>query len=130
MSDQINELGMRRNFLEEQLQQLDFQLQELFRVKEGIEEINDLKAGQEILVPLGAGVFTKAEVKTGKLLMNVGSQIVIEKEGGDAGKLVTDQIAQLEQVKQQMVLEMTNIQQTMQMMQMQGQHQCDENCEH
>lgn len=114
----MQELGTRMKFLEEQMQKLEQQLQELANVKETVEEISNVEAGKDLLIPLGAGVFIRAKVKeTDKVVMNVGSSVVVEKDIRDASQLVSNQLIALEEVKEKMTAELANLQQTLQFMQ-------------
>jgi prefoldin alpha subunit len=118
MNEQMQELGTRMKFLEEQMQKLEQQLQELANVKETVEEISNVEAGKDLLIPLGAGVFIRAKVKeTDKVVMNVGSAVVVEKDIKDASQLVSHQLESLEEVREKMTAELANIKQTMQFMQ-------------
>tara|TARA_Y100000310_G_C20529496_1_gene737708 strand:+ start:313 stop:681 length:369 start_codon:yes stop_codon:yes gene_type:complete len=122
MNEQIQELGQRMKFLEQQLEQLQHQANELEQVRDSVEEMAKAGEGQELLIPLGAGVFTKAKVSDNKkVLMNVGSKVVVEKDLASAKVLVEGQMAELDKIKEQMTQEMTNIGQQLQMMQLQAQ---------
>mgnify|MGYP001268393807 CR=1 FL=1 len=118
MNEQMQELGTRMKFLEEQMQKLEQQLQELANVKATVDEISKVDTGKALLIPLGAGVFVRANVKdTDKVVMNVGSSVVVEKDIKDASTLVSNQIQSLEEVKEKMTAELANVQQTLQFMQ-------------
>lgn len=114
----MEELGMRMKFLEQQMMQLDQQLQELESVRDSIEEIEKSEEGQDMLIPLGAGVFIEGQVRNcKKVRMNVGAGAVVEKNVQDAKKLVEEQINALENVRAKMTEEGSNISQGLQMMQ-------------
>jgi prefoldin alpha subunit len=119
-NNELEELGSRLKYLEKQMDQLIHQLQELEIVKDGIKDIANSKIGNEILVPIGAGVFAKATLKdSDKVLMNVGSQIVVEKSSVDAEKLVADQIGELDQIKDKMQGELASLSNQIQLLQIQ-----------
>jgi len=118
MDEQLQELGMRMKFLEQQMMQQDQQLQELTSVRDSIEEISKGAEGQEMLIPLGAGVFVKGVLKDCKTVkMNVGAGAVVEKSFLDAKRLVEEQIEALENVREQMTDEGSKLSQNMQVMQ-------------
>ncbi|MBL7051643.1 MAG: prefoldin subunit alpha [Nanoarchaeota archaeon] len=118
MNEQLQELGMRMKFLEQQMMQLDQQLQELTSVRDSIEEISQGAEGQEMLIPLGAGVFVQGTLKDCKTVkMNVGAGAVVEKSFLDAKRLVEEQIESLENIREQMTKEGSNISQNMEVMQ-------------
>ncbi|MDP3918422.1 MAG: prefoldin subunit alpha [Nanoarchaeota archaeon] len=119
----IQELGHKMKFIEQQMMQLEYQFNELNLVKDSIIEVMGTDEGKEILLPLGAGVFMKAIVKdSNSLLMNVGSEVVVEKSFAESLELVESQIKQLEDIKNHMETEFETIQMQMQMMQMKSMH--------
>ncbi len=105
--------------MQQQLQLLEHQLQELDQVKDAISEMKKAENGQEILVPLGAGVFSKANVKDNeKVIMNVGSNVAVSKSLDEAKVLVEKQIEELKNIQEQMNQEFAGISQQMQFLQM------------
>jgi prefoldin alpha subunit len=121
MTKELNELGQRLNFLQQQLSQLTHQLEELQNVLVGIESVCGADVGEEILVPLGAGVFAKANLQdSSKILMNVGSQVVVEKTVKGAAELVAEQVEELKKIKEKMDRELASLSSQMQLMQLRG----------
>ncbi|HLC22299.1 MAG TPA: prefoldin subunit alpha [Candidatus Nanoarchaeia archaeon] len=105
--------------MQQQLQLLAHQLQELEQVKEAIVSMKHTKEGDEILVSLGGGVYTKAKVQVpGTVIMNVGAHVVVEKSTKDAEALVHAQIAELENIQKDMGQEFAHMSQQMQMLQL------------
>lgn len=112
MADQkeINEKYFELQLLEQQLKQvnqqllgLDNQLLELQRIKDNLDDIANTKKDTEMLVALGGGVFSKAELKdTSKVLMNVGSNIVVEKDIASSKMVVDHQMGQITDVIHQL----------------------------
>lgn len=97
--------------LEQQIQQLDNNLR---NIDQNIEDINTilktlddfkkLKKGDSILVPVANGIFAEASLKdSGKLKVNVGSNIVIEKDIEGTKKMMEEQTAELEKYKAETV---------------------------
>ncbi len=107
---ELNEKYFELQILEQQLKQvnqqllgLDNQLLELQRIKDNLDDIASTKKDTEMLVALGGGVFSKAELKdSNKVLMNVGSNVVIEKDIASSKEVVDHQIGQINEVIKQL----------------------------
>lgn len=107
---QLNEKYMELQILEQQLKQvnqqlhnLDSQLLELQRIEDNLGDLSKTKKDTELLVALGGGVFSKAELKDNKtVLINVGSNIVVEKDIPSSKKIIGHQIGQIKDVAKQL----------------------------
>ena len=107
---EINEKYLELQILEQQLKQvnqqllnLDNQLLELQRIEDNLDDLTKTKKNTEMLVALGGGVFSKAELKDNKtVLMNVGANIVVEKDIPSSKKIVSHQIEQMKDVVKQL----------------------------
>ncbi len=92
--------------LAQQVEQLDQvistlrkQVEELNSLKQTLEEITHIPEGNELLVPLGAGIFLKASLKdTKELLMNVGSKVVVKKTPFEALEMIKIQVEEITRV--------------------------------
>jgi len=116
---QMQEMKQNLQQMQQQLQLLEHQLLELDQVKDTIVEMKKSEKGQEILVPLGAGVFTKATIKDNeKIIMNVGSSVAVDKTLSEAEELVLKQIEELQKIQEQMNVEFAGVSQQMQFLQM------------
>lgn len=112
MADQqeLNEKYMELQIIEQQLKQvnqqllnLDSQLLELQRIEDNLGDITKTKKDTELLVALGGGVFSKAELKDNKtVLVNVGANIVVEKDVPSSKELISNQINQIKDVVKQL----------------------------
>ena len=99
-------LSQQTNQIKQQIDRLDQQILELKALKQSINEISKLKQGTEILVPLGSGIFTKADIKEPtNLLMNVGANTIIHKNNQDSEKIIDIQIKEIQGIMTQMELE-------------------------
>ena len=117
----IQQFAQQMEGLQQQLALLKHQLSELHSVKEGLESLGEASRN-ETLIPLGAGVYARGKVsESEKVLMNVGSSVVVEKPVSDALKTVEEQIKQLDDIAEQMEAEMGQVGQIMQMLQSQMQ---------
>jgi len=85
--------------IKQQITNLELQLIELKRLNESLEDLSKVKKNSEILVPLGGGIFSKAELKDDKdFFMNVGANIVVKKSREEAKKILDKQIKELESI--------------------------------
>lgn len=112
MADQkeLNEKYIELQIIEQQLKQvnqqllnLDSQFLELQRIKDNLDDITKTKKNTELLVALGGGVFSKAELKDNKtVLVNVGANTVVEKDIPSSKELISNQINQVKDVVKQL----------------------------
>lgn len=106
----LNEKYLEFQILDQQLKQvnqqllnLDNQLLELQRIEDNLSDISKTKKNTELLVALGGGVFSKAELKENNtVLMNVGANIVIEKNIPSSKEIINHQIGQLKDAVKQL----------------------------
>ena len=123
---------------EQQIQQLQQQLE---AIEQAIVEMNSLVLGlneltgskeKEILAPIGRGIFVKTKLISEDLTVDVGGKNFVEKSIPETKKLISDQVIKLEDVKKELNenLEQINNELTTAFMDAQGQHVCDENCNH
>jgi len=82
--------------IEKVIEQLSASLDSLTELKETIEEITQLKKGEEILLPVANGIFIKGKIEdSSKLYLNVGEGIVLDKNKEQALKLLEKQEAEI-----------------------------------
>ena len=82
--------------LGQQIQQIRSHLTELESLNENISEMGNTKENDEILIPLGSGIFTKGKLSKDKnVIMNVGSDVLVTKSIPDAKKLIEEQADEL-----------------------------------
>ena len=87
----------------QQLLNLDNQLLELQRIEENLGDLTKTKKNTELLVALGGGVFSKTELTDNKtVLMNVGANIIIEKDIPSSKEVIGHQIDQIKTVMKQL----------------------------
>ena len=85
--------------IEQNLVNIESQINELKKLTESLDDIKKVKEGTEIFVPIGAGVFTKAQLKENKdILVNVGSGVVVKKSFDEAKEIVESQTKELEEL--------------------------------
>ncbi len=59
---------------------LNAALEEISNAKTAVSELESLQSDEEMLVPLGAGVMARAAYRRGRLLVNIGSGVIVEKD--------------------------------------------------
>lgn len=105
---QIMEQQMKH--IENQVDALSGQIQELMITTQGIEDLEKVKPGTEILVPLAGGIFLKAELKdSSSLLLNVGSNTVVTKSAPDAKEFINKQLDEIKGAHQQLIVELQKL---------------------
>lgn len=108
--DELNEKYFELQILEQQLKQvsqqlisLNSQVLELQRIEDNLSDVARTKNDTEILVALGGGVFSKAELKDNHtVLMNVGANVVVEKDIPSSVEMIKHQVSQIKDVAKQM----------------------------
>lgn len=93
--------------LQEELSNIDLMIMELVRA---IDSMESLKTSKEIILPLGAGSFVKAEAKNPeKIILSVGVDVLLEK---DVDEVIADFQKSLEELEHTKELISTQIQKT------------------
>lgn len=117
MNKELQQKYMELQLIDQQAKQvqqhlinLNQQLAELKNLEDGLDSIKKVKSGTEIFVPLGSGVFAKAELKdTDKILMNVGANILTSKGIPASKEIVKKQVDEIQGLVSQMEQELHNI---------------------
>ena len=85
--------------IQEQAQLINNNIQEFQILKNSLEELESVKKDQEILIPLGQGIFTKGNIiNPDELITNVGSNILIEKNLKDTKDTIKINILNLSKI--------------------------------
>lgn len=93
--------------MQAQLEAITNQLMEATSTNNAIDELDKIKSGREIFVPISSGIFVKAAIKdTSDLLVNVGAGAVVQKDRASAKKLVQAQIEEMKKIHERMVNEL------------------------
>ena len=96
--------------LQQQIQLFDSQAAEIQSIIASIGEFKDVSKGTEILVPISSGIFARAKLEENKdLLMNVGSNVVVNKNFDDAKKLLSDQLDKVKKLQDEWTDELTKL---------------------
>ncbi len=86
--------------LQQNLELVNQHISEFRRTIEAIEEVERLKEGNEILVPLGAGSFVRAELKdTGSVILSLGADVAARRSTAEARQELEARVRELERVR-------------------------------
>lgn len=96
--------------LRQQILNLENQTMELESLEDNLDEMKKVRKGAEILVPLGGGIFSKAELKDNeKVVMNVGASVMVKKSLDEAKEVVKNQIAQMKNLIEEIANELEKL---------------------
>jgi prefoldin alpha subunit len=104
----LGELQQEAERIGQENQNVERQINELRLLKINLESFSESK-NENALVSLGNGIYTKAELKGKELWVNIGSNTVVKKSVQETGKLIDDQVAKLENFKEQLGKEMVSL---------------------
>ena len=113
----VQEMYMEFQMLEQRIRQLQKQLEavtqqliELTVTSSSLDEFNKIEPGKEIFVPLSSGIFAKGSIKeTSGLLVNVGANVVVQKDVASTKKLIQRQMEEIKKIQEQMVDELEKL---------------------
>lgn len=98
MEYQVAEQQMQQ--MQQQMEKLENQTNEIRAVEQSIEDIGKAKAGDEVLVPVSGGIFFRTTMKENQqFLVNVGSNVVVEKDIEGTKSLIRQQAEEIEKYK-------------------------------
>ena len=93
--------------LEKQSAALENHLLELMVTKQSLHDMENVKPGTEILVPLSAGIYARADIReSDKLIVNVGSNIALSKNLDSTKKIIEDQIGEVKKLQENLSQEL------------------------
>jgi prefoldin alpha subunit len=104
----LGELQQEAERIGQENQNVERQINELRLLKINLESFSESK-NENALISLGNGIYTKAELKSKELWVNIGSDTVVKKSVSETGKLIEEQIAKLESFKEQLGKEMGSL---------------------
>ena len=86
---------------------MDEQIAELNESKLVVNKFSDLKKGDEMRVPLTSGIYIKASIlDTKNLMINVGSNVTVEKTPLQVAKILDNQLEELSKYREQLIEQM------------------------
>ncbi|MCG3217854.1 MAG: prefoldin subunit alpha [Candidatus Heimdallarchaeota archaeon] len=94
--------------LEQQVRSLDQIVMQYTLVKQTFQEISPVSAGNEILIPIGPTAFMKGTISdTEKVLVGVGADVLIEQPISVALEMMTEKIAEFNEIRTNIVTQYT-----------------------
>lgn len=106
ISKEQQELFYKLSVFEQQIQQLQQQLQiieqninDLNSLNFGLDDI-EVSVGNEMLAPLGKGIFVKSKILSKELTVDVGNKTFVKKSVPETKKIINEQTEKLESIKQ------------------------------
>ena len=108
--EQLKEKYMEYQLLMQQAQQLQQNIEALEKhilnlrsLNDNLDSISKVKTNEEMLMPLGSGLFLKGSLQdNNNILMNVGANVVVEKSIEEAKETVSKQLEEVTVVLEQM----------------------------
>jgi prefoldin alpha subunit len=105
MKTEDQELIYKLSMYEQQIQQIQQQLEivektiiDITALNSELEELKG-KTGEEIMAPIGRGIFAKAKLSSEELLVGVGDGNLVKKSIPETKKIIEKQISKLNEVK-------------------------------
>jgi len=83
--------------LQEQLQTVNQQIADYEALKLSLEKLDG--SDNDVLAPLGRGIFFKAKKIDNEFLVNIGNNLVVKKTGKDAAEIINKQINKMAELK-------------------------------
>lgn len=118
---QLQELQEGMQQVQQQLQLLLQQKAELEQLTDALHELKKHSGKKDVLVPFGAGIYLKAEIKdSSNVLLNVGAGVTVEKDIDATLVLIEKQSKELITIEGSMQEELAHIRQQLQFLQMSG----------
>ncbi|MEM3374073.1 MAG: prefoldin subunit alpha [Candidatus Woesearchaeota archaeon] len=93
---ELRQLNENIKELHEHIERMEEQITELKANKVILKKFSELKPGKELRVPLASGIYIIAELKdTSKVMINVGSDITVEKKPEEVIEILETQVKEL-----------------------------------
>lgn len=115
MENKEQELMLKLSMFEQQIQQLQQQSQaveqaiiDLEGLDIGLEELIG-KKDNEILAPVGRGLFVKAKLLSEELTVDIGGGNLVKKSIPETKKILKEQIKKLNEIKEELISEIEKI---------------------
>jgi prefoldin alpha subunit len=120
---ELQMMAQQHNQIQKQMQLIQQQIEELNSTKEALDEISKAGIGKEFLVPVSSGVFVKGQIKdTQKIIVNVGSNVAVDKTIPEAKSMVDEQLTEIEQFKRELLSNKLRLESTIEHFQKDLQH--------
>ena len=94
---QMFELSIRQ--IQEQLQIIEQTIQDMGVISEGLEELKGM-TGEEIMAPIGKGIFVKAKLLSEELMVNIGNEKFTKRSINETKDLIEKQKVKLDNTRE------------------------------
>jgi prefoldin alpha subunit len=94
--------------IQEQLGAIEQAIMDMSQIKLGLNEIKG-KEGEDIMAPIGRGVYVKAKLLSEELTVDVGGKNFVSKSIEETKELINEQIEKLKDIKIQLEKELDKI---------------------
>lgn len=96
---EIQQIEQQLKQLREHQSVLGGQFTELQKLREGLDEVGNVKEGSASYMPLGSGIFIEGEIKnTKRIIMNVGADVAVIKSLDKAKQTLDTQLAEVQKI--------------------------------
>jgi len=106
MQEKFFELQMMQKQMQElhkQIEQAEEQIMEVEYLQQSIQELSETKNGNEILIPIANGIFTKAKLEDPKhFIVNIGAETCVQRNHEQVIQMLAKQAEHIAQVHEQM----------------------------
>ena len=110
MNEQMEFQMLQQQMQKHQTDMQHFQRQKI-EVEHLVETIENLKKGEKVFTPIGAGIYYNAKITDNlKFMVNVGSGNFVEKNKGEIQKLVKERTKNLEKAEKETVEKLNKLQ--------------------
>ena len=104
---EFQELNQTMQQLEKQQGLLQNQMLELMLARQNIDEMQKVKKGTEILVPISSGVYAKANInETDEFIINIGAEVTVPKSAALTKEMLLAQVEEIQKMQQALSSEM------------------------
>lgn len=107
---ELNALDSRLKEFEQSLVLLERQITELHSCQFSLDELENIKTGNEMMAPLGSGIFVKANLAENKnVLLDVGAKTFCKKSTKEAKEVIKQKLEKALDVRNRLATEMENL---------------------
>jgi len=115
--EELQNKYMELQLAEQQFQQLHHQLEslnqqalDLQKLEVNLDDLKKVKKNSKMLSSLGQGIFFESELKNkDELIVNVGANIMVKKSIADSKKLISKQVKEIENIKENVETQLQNL---------------------
>ncbi|MBU0757995.1 MAG: prefoldin subunit alpha [Nanoarchaeota archaeon] len=103
---ELRELDSQIKHMQKHIEVVDSQLMELESLKLSLSEFADTKEGDEMLVPLAAGIYVKGKLADNKeLIVNVGANVSVEKKPEEVKEMLAKQSEEIKKFRASLLMQ-------------------------